>query len=137
MAYFPDLSDAGPTLNERGSYFAEGAVYVGWLAPEDGHDFPKATVIEISVEFLQALKWLTESSTPGPVQVFSTRGFHACPLCEMGMDRRRETSSRHFIVPGPDRNYLVPAMLAHYVDYHSYAVPAEFEEALIAVYRRR
>lgn len=134
--YFPDLSDAG---FRNGSYFSQGAVYVGWLAPEEGHEFEKDHPENVSQEFLDALQWLNEpgaaDSVCDQIMVFTTRGFHMCPMCESVPGQRLHTGSCHFLVSGPDRNYLVPSLIQHYVRGHLYAAPREFQDALTALYR--
>lgn len=128
--FFPDLEDAGLTHSWKRGYVAEGSVYVGWL--KEAQVFDRTEPMEASTEYLAALRWLIGSVTLGPIQIFSTRGFHACPFCE---GKQARTGSQHFVVPGTDRNYLVPSLISHYVSAHFYRAPPEFVEALVAVYR--
>lgn len=111
--YTPDLATAcqvarGPAVRA-----------IGWL--ERGQPFPTGPV---DPRFLAALRaQLTNRWLP----VVSC-GVHACDLGACG----GAAGAQHVIIPSPRCVYVAPDLVAHYVEAHAYAPPAELVDAVLA-----
>ncbi|RKG90751.1 hypothetical protein D7V88_10505 [Corallococcus terminator] len=125
MSYFQDLSPC--------SYFGrweESLLAVGWLDSE--HAFTKGAVGE---DFFAGLIRLCMQ--PWQPAVFAGR--HPCPFCRFtgghgGVTYQGMTVSigaENVFVPGLERVFVAPTMIAHYIDAHEYVPPQVFQEAVL------
>jgi hypothetical protein len=98
-------------------------IAVGWLHPD--HEFPKAPV---PVEFLAKLKEFSRrwGDSIRSLGWGAAGGFHTCKFCGEAL------ASGTFGVPAGNRIFDAPEMIAHYVERHDYAPPAEFISAVMA-----
>ena len=110
--YYEDLSDAsfearcGDGPGRYNLALDRQGVFVGWLAPEEGHEFTNG---EMPDDFLAALKARVEKAPSNWRTLY--RGFHTCPVCS------DETCSYTVEIPNLDQSkwYLVPSLIVHYV----------------------
>jgi hypothetical protein len=116
MTWIPDLS--------REAYLTSGddVRAIGWL--DALHPYPRATV---PPEFLSRLKefarrWGASNRDLG-WPVFC--GIHTCELCD------DFHADGNFGVPAGDVLFVAPETVAHYVERHGYAPPAEFIAAVL------
>ena len=100
-----------------------GHVAVGWLHPE--HPFSRA---EVPPAFLAKLKGCAElwGESIDALNWGAAGGYHTCEFCG------KAWGSGTFGVPAGGRLFYVPEMIAHYVEHHEYAPPAEFVAAVMA-----
>lgn len=101
-----------------------GLVAVGWLHPH--HAFPEA---DPDPAFLGKIReYAGRSGASGAALSLGAAGggFHTREFCG------RAAGTANFGVPAGDRLYLAPEMIAHYVEAHRYAPPAEFVAAVLA-----
>jgi hypothetical protein len=100
-----------------------GRISVGWLHPD--HTFPKG---DPAPEFLAKLKEYAKRSGGSTVAFGwgAAGGIHTCEFCG------RAHGAVNFGVPAGDRLFFSPEMIAHYVEAHRYAPPAEFIAAILA-----
>jgi len=100
-----------------------GSLAVGWLHPD--HPFSQA---DPAPEFLAKLKEFASRSGASAVALClgAAGGFHTCEFCG------RAYGSVNFGVPTGDKLFFSPEMIAHYVEAHHYAPPAEFIAAIMA-----
>lgn len=112
MSHTPDFEELG-----------SGFVAVGWLHPD--HPFPTADPVP---EFLAKLNEYAgrARASAAAFQSGAAGGFHTCEFCG------RAHSSVNIRVPAGEKVYLSPAMIAHYVEVHRYAPPAEYVGAVMA-----
>src|SRR5947209_6974283 len=112
VSYVPDMQ----TLDS-------GQVAVGWLHPN--HGFPQGSVPADFVAKLRefARRWAESITALG---WGAAGGFHACEFCG------KAWGSGTFGVPAGERVFYAPEMIAHYVEEHRYAPPAEFIAAVLA-----
>lgn len=132
--YFPDLTSSFYEDAPHAQYVSRTpAVYVGWLAPEEGHEVQTGPVPE---DFVEALRWaIKQKSEGGPFHDgMGTRGFHTCMLSECPKGRE-SGGGYHLTIPGEKRDYYVPVLIRHYVEHHQYQPPQEFVEAVMAHWR--
>ncbi|HYE21353.1 MAG TPA: hypothetical protein VEA69_23100, partial [Tepidisphaeraceae bacterium] len=103
--------------------FEPGTVSVGWLHPD--HPFPQA---DVAPEFLAKLKEYADRcpASAAALGLGAAGGYHTCEFCE------RAHGTANFGVPDGDRLFFSPEMIAHYVEAHRYAPPAEFVAAVMA-----
>jgi hypothetical protein len=100
-----------------------GTLAVGWLEPE--FPYTQGTVVP---EFAARLgeftrRWFDSiEALNGGVAM----GYHTCRFCH------RAHGSGTFGVPAGDTLYWCPELVAHYVERHGYAPPAEFVAAVMA-----
>ena len=129
--YFADLS----LCNYFGFGRTERLRAVGWLAW--GHPYREQQAELPEDNFRQLLRLLRDPWEPG---VFM--GAHDCEFCFGAEDyARRFTLERYGItvhfgasnifIPGKDRVYVAPSMIAHYIDKHRYEPPSEFWRAVL------
>jgi hypothetical protein len=99
-----------------------GSVAVGWLQPD--HPFPRATLPTEFVSRIQdfARRW---GSSVAALGWCVAGGIHTCEFCD------KARASGTFGVPAGNRIFYVPEMIAHYVEHHQYAPPAEFVTAVM------
>jgi hypothetical protein len=100
-----------------------GELAVGWLHPD--HPFSEA---DPTPAFLAKLKEYASRSGASAVALGpgAAGGYHTCEFC----GRARGTAN--FAVPAGVKIYLSPEMIAHYVEFHRYAPPAEFVAAVMS-----
>jgi hypothetical protein len=126
MTWFEDLSPyeltIGPLLRT-----------VGWL--DRTHCYPRGLVT--NALFGKLCRLLSNPWSP-----WVTAGVHACELCQFqAVDGSSEWSGMaglksaiacgELFIPGNNRVYLAPVMIAHYIGVHWYAPPEEFCEAVM------
>ena len=125
MAFFQDLSPCSYFERWESSLLA-----VGWL--DNGHAFTKGTVGE---EFFAALIRLCVQ----PWQPAVLAGRHPCPLCRFTGGPGAVTyqgmtvsiGGANVFVPGLERVFVAPTMIAHSIEAHEYAPPMVFQEAVL------
>jgi hypothetical protein len=112
MSHIPDLQ----TLES-------GEVAVGWLHP--GHPFSEA---DPKPEFLARVKEYASRSGASAVALGlgAAGGYHTCEFCG------RAHGTANFGVPAGDTMFFSPEMIAHYIEVHRYAPPAEFIAAVMS-----
>jgi hypothetical protein len=112
MSHIPDLR-----------VLESGLVAIGWLHPE--HLFPQGTVPPVFLARLKEFerRWRDSIEALG---WDAAGGYHTCEFCGQAW------SSGTFGVLARERVYYVPEMMAHYVEQHSYAPPAEFIADVLA-----
>ncbi|MBA3312864.1 MAG: hypothetical protein H0T47_06170 [Planctomycetaceae bacterium] len=96
---------------------------IGWLS--DKHPFPAG---DVPVEFLVRLKEFCRRWGHG-VDALGWgmfRGRHRCELCGECV------AGGNIGVPADDVLFAAPEMVAHYVETHRYAPPAEFVAAVLS-----
>ena len=110
-----------PDLDTNG-YFAKGPDVrsIGWL--ESDHPYRRGPV---SSAFLLRLREHVESA----YEPITTRGWHVCTLCPEGTETRCGST---LMIPTPQRFYLAPGMIVHYIEAHDYQPPEKFVEAVMA-----
>lgn len=126
MASYKDLEPCG-YFGER---WASRLVAVGWL--ESHRDL---TTGDVDAAFFAALTALLVD----PWQPYVTAGTQRCSLCRFTggpgvlryRDREITLGVANLFVPTRDRAYVAPSLIAHYIDAHGYAPPAEFREAVM------
>jgi hypothetical protein len=98
-------------------------VATGWLHPD--HSFPQGTV---PPEFLARLREFARQwgSSIEALGWGAAGGYHTCEFCG------KAWGSGTIGVPAGDRLFYIPEMIAHYVEQHEYAPPAEFIAAVLA-----
>src|SRR3712207_3644799 len=106
MSHIPDMTVLESDL-----------VAVGWLHPD--HSFPRGAVPPEFVVRLKeiARRWGDSINTLG---WGATGGYHTCEFCGKAL------GTGTFGVPTGNQLFFVPEMIAHYVERHEYAPPAEF-----------
>jgi hypothetical protein len=100
-----------------------GSVAVGWLEPE--FPYPRGAVPPAFAARLRefARRWgESVEALEGGVAM----GYHTCGFCG------KAHGSGTFGVPSGDTLYWCPELVAHYVEQHGYAPPAEFVAAVMA-----
>jgi hypothetical protein len=96
---------------------------VGWLAL--GKPFPQGRVSpDFATRLREFARLANHSSDALSFPAFG--GFHTCEFCQKAND------SRNLGVPYGDVLFVAPAMIAHYVEVHSYRPPQEFMSAVAA-----
>ena len=112
MSHIADMTDEG-----------HGLTAVGWLDPD--HPYTTGTVPQ---EFATRLKEFAHrwGHSIRALGWGAAGGFHTCEFCG------KAWCSGTFGVPAGDRVFFVPEMIAHYVEQHGYAPPAEFITAVLA-----
>jgi hypothetical protein len=112
MSHVPDLQTE-----------EDGSVAIGWLHAD--HSFSQD---ETSPEFLAKLKEYAKRSGASTMAFGwgAAGGVHTCEFCG------RAHGSVNFGVPAGDKLFFSPEMIAHYVEAHRYAPPAEFVAAVLA-----
>ncbi len=117
MSWFPDMG--------REAMVAAGdhVRAVGWLHPD--HPFPRG---EVSPEFVAKFKAFARCGghCAGELYWGIAMGFHTCELCG------NAHGVRNLGVPAGNLLFVAPEMVAHYVEEHGYAPPAEFITAVLA-----
>lgn len=112
MSYIPDMEkrDSG--------YYA-----LGWLHPD--HSFPRA---DAAPEFLERLKEFARryGESAEALGWGAIGGCHVCEFCGKAL------GFGSFGVAAGDKLFHAPEMIAHYVEAHRYAPPAEFVAAVLA-----
>ncbi|MFO0955950.1 MAG: hypothetical protein U0800_00620 [Isosphaeraceae bacterium] len=100
-----------------------GEVAVGWLHPD--HPFPQA---DPAPAFLAKLKDYAgrASASARALSLGAAGGYHTWEFCGQAY------GTTNFGVPAGERLYCSPEMIAHDVDRHRYAPPAELVAALMA-----
>ena len=100
-----------------------GSVAVGWLHPD--HPFTEA---DPTPDFLAKLKAYASRSGASAVALGlgAAGGYHTCEFCG------RAHGTANFAVPAGDKMFFSPGMIAHYVEIHRYALPAEFVAAVMS-----
>ena len=114
-SYFPDLYV--PTPPTTLDIWGESVRAVGWIDSE--HEFTKGTVAQ---EFLLALNKHLEN----PFYIMDwMEGPRTCTLCQ--------TSSAFgkMFIASDEIAYVVPQLIPHYVEKHSYQPPQEFIHAVL------
>jgi hypothetical protein len=126
MASYKDLSAC--------DYFGPcdaSLIAIGWLAAEKP-DYSRGAV---SAAFFEALlRLLTD-----PWQPVALAGMQECFVCRFtgGPTELRYASttvalgSANLFVPADDCVFVAPSLIAHYIDAHDYAPPAEFQQAVM------
>ncbi len=133
MAYFPDLASAQFTPESQGarqSYSTQQpSAYVGWLAPEEGHEVNIGPTPE---GFVEALHWATKRQEEGGPfhDGMAHRGCHYCALCE----KMARGGNYTVTIPG-HRDFFVPSLIGHYVERHNYKPPKVFVDVVMAHHR--
>ena len=116
MSWYADLSTT--TMIASGPYVRA----IGWLSAE--HPFPTGST---SPDFLARLKQCCErwGDANDSLQWDLFMGVHECELCNSCM------AAGNVGVPAGKLLYVAPEMVAHYVEAHRYAPPAEFIAAVM------
>lgn len=124
MTYYPDFA----TLNLFGETKVS-VLAIGWLDPQ--HDYKRAAV---SSQFFESLIGMLVD----PWQPAIVAGVHRCAFCRFsggpaefryaGVTAR--LGAANLFVPSDQRVLVAPSLIAHYIDAHGYAPPAEFQEAV-------
>lgn len=104
---------------------------VGWLQP--GRPFDQG---DVDAGFFEALTALLRD----PWQPASALGIHRCTFCRFSggpgllefRGNRVELGRQNLFVPAAEVTFVAPSMIAHYVDCHGYAPPAEFRRAVLS-----
>ena len=98
-------------------------IAVGWLDPD--HQFPRR---EVAPEFMVRLKELARryGDSAQALGWGAMGGCHTCEFCGNAL------GFGSFGVPGGTKLFYAPDMIAHYVEQHGYAPPAEFVAAVLA-----
>ncbi|AWM39418.1 hypothetical protein GobsT_22600 [Gemmata obscuriglobus] len=117
MSWFPDMGTA--CMIAHGDHVRA----VGWLS--DQHPFPTG---DTPPEFLARLKEFCRrwDEGLGPLVWDVFMGPHRCELCG------RCVASGNIGVPAGGVLFAAPEMIAHYVEVHKYAPPAEFVAAVLS-----
>lgn len=126
MAYYPDFA--------RCDYFGkweDALVAIGWH--EAGRPFVTGHVDKV---FFDALAHLLVE----PWQPAAVAGRQPCGMCRFTggpsqMHVNGEVISlggNSLFVPGGDKIFVAPSLIAHYVDAHGYQPPAEFQRAVLS-----
>jgi hypothetical protein len=117
MTWYPDLGTE--TMVTEGPHVRA----VGWLS--SAHDFPTS---DVPLEVLERVRELCQrwQDCLEPLSFGRFRGLHTCELCHYFK------AYGNIGVPAGDLLYVAPEMLAHYIEAHRYAPPAEFVAALLA-----
>jgi hypothetical protein len=112
--FFPDLDSECQV--DRGDHVRA----VGWLSEE--HPFPTGSV---PLGFSAALRTLIKSAWQ-PVTAMGPQ------FCEFCAKTDRVGGSKNVWIPTPEKVYIAPELIAHYIETHSYRPPDEFIEAVLA-----
>lgn len=117
VSWFPDMGTA--CMIAHGDHVRA----VGWLS--DQHPFPTG---DTPPEFLARLKEFCRrwGDGLGPLAWSVFMGPHECELCW------KCTASGNIGVPAGGVLFAAPEMVAHYVEVHKYAPPAEFVAAVLS-----
>jgi hypothetical protein len=117
MSWYSDLSTA--TMVIDGPHVRA----VGWLSA--GQPFPTGSSLP---DFLARLKRFCECWEAGIDSLHWELflGPHTCELCDSFM------AAGNIGVPAGELLYVAPEMVAHYVEVHRYAPPAEFVAAVMS-----
>jgi hypothetical protein len=101
----------------------ENSIPIGWLHPD--HEFSRG---EVAPEFVARLKEFARlwGESIDALGWGAAGGYHTCEFCG------KASGSGTFGVPAGDRIFDAPEMIAHYVEAHNYAPPAEFVAAVMA-----
>jgi hypothetical protein len=126
MAAFDDLAPC----DYFGHEWADTLVAVGWI--ESRAQF---TPTSVDATFFDALTALLCD----PWQPFAFGGGHRCTMCTFSggpgtlryADRTITMGSTNLFVFSEQRAYVCPSLIAHYIDAHAYAPPAEFQETVV------
>lgn len=112
MSHVPDLTAVG-----------RGWIAIGWLHPD--HPFPEG---EVPSEFSERLTEFCRLCFESVLALDSgvSCGVHTCEFCE------KAWGTGTCVVLDGERGFYVPEMIAHYVEKHRYAPPAEFIAAVMA-----
>jgi hypothetical protein len=124
MSYHQDLA----TLDRFGETRLP-VLAIGWLDP--AHDYERAAV---SSAFFEPLIRLLAD----PWQPAITAGFHCCAFCRFSggpaefryAGATARLGAANLFVPGDQRLFVAPSLIAHYIDAHGYAPPIEFQQAV-------
>lgn len=127
MAAHKDLEPCGCF----GEPWAGSLVAVGWIDSAS-----ELTTGPVDARFFEALTALLID----PWQPFAHAGPHRCTLCRFTggpavlryRDREIALGVTNVFVPTQDRAYVAPSLIAHYIDSHDYAPPAEFQQAVLS-----
>jgi hypothetical protein len=117
MSWFPDMG------NETMVAAGEHVRAVGWLA--SNQPYVRGRVMAEFVARLREFARLANDSADA-LYFGAFGGFHTCEFCGQVHD------SRNLGVPSSGLLFVAPAMVAHYVEQHGYAPPAEFVAAVTA-----
>ena len=101
----------------------DGRISVGWLHPD--FEFSKGAV---PADFLVRIKEFSEKCGPSieALGLGAAGGYYPCQFC------RNFATTGIFGVPDGERIFFAPKMIAHYIEEHNYAPPAEFIAAVLA-----
>jgi hypothetical protein len=113
MSFIPDLSEVGP-----GPMLA-----VGWLHPD--HLYSSGAVPPGFSERVKEFARLWFECVK-VLNLGVAAGVHMCEFCDEAL------GTGEIGVPAGDRLFYAPQMIAHYVEKHRYAPPAEFVDAVLA-----
>jgi len=105
-------------------------VNVGWLGADA--PYPKGKVSEDVFS-------LIVNHLVDPWQPVMLAGRYPCPFCSFTggpstisfREWTIELGSSNLFVPAKNCVYVAPSLIAHYIDAHGYAPPAEFQQAVI------
>ena len=117
VSWFPDMGTS--CMIDHGDHVRA----VGWLS--DQHAFPTG---DPSPEFLARLQEFCRRWGDGlePLAWCVFMGPHCCEMCGRCM------ASGNIGVPAGNVLFAAPEMIAHYVEAHRYAPPAEFVAAVLS-----
>ena len=109
----------------------EKLIAIGWLS--FGEQYARGDVAE---KFFIALVDLLVA----PWEPAATAGYHQCELCRFSggprtlkfANRSIEMGARNLYVPASGAVFVVPSLIAHYIDAHGYEPPIEFQHAVLA-----
>jgi hypothetical protein len=117
MSWYPELGTE--TMVAVGDHVRA----VGWLCSD--HPFTRGSV---PAEFLARLREFVRLAGDSAKALYfpAFGGFHTCELCGEFHD------IRNLGVPAGEVLYVAPGMVAHYIEQHGYAPPADFVDAVMA-----
>ncbi|MET9520042.1 hypothetical protein [Streptomyces sp. NPDC002994] len=142
MTYYADLTPYTYDTDESTTQEQEAAAPVG-----DSRDF--RGLPQVNVGWLARVRPYAKGDPPPQLvetlkqmqrthRVQQTRGYHFCPWCAarlLGLLGARDNCPRgsaEIRVIGEGVVYAAPELIAHYVEAHNYAPPAEFVRAVLA-----
>jgi hypothetical protein len=126
MTHYRDLSACDYFGPDQGKLIA-----IGWLEPE--HEYSRGTV---QADFFRALVHLLIA----PWQPAVAAGRHTCRLCRFTGgpsalqygDLAIKVGAANLFVPSATCIFVAPSLVAHYIDSHGYAPPAEYQQAVLS-----
>ncbi len=113
--WFEDLTEC----SYLGEEYAKLLTAIGWL--EKGKDFTKGNTPKEIIEKIYEFSKTSE-------MYIRFRGYHRCEFCDYV---NVEFGATTILIAYENKIYICPALIAHYMEVHSYLPPNEFIKAVL------